>query len=112
MVTMARDARKRAASFTDGDVEIVMARPDVGPDAVSASATLLSDRERERAPRFAFDPDRNRFIVARPLLRQLRAPRPAVRPEPAELASVARGKPALPGRFATSDRRFNCTHYK
>src|SRR5256884_6925119 len=112
MVTMARDARKRAASFTDGDVEIVVARPDVGPDAVSASATLLSDRERERARRFAFDPDRNRFIVARALLRQLLATRLGVRPEAVELASGARGKPALAGRFATSDLRFNVSHCK
>src|SRR6266853_231774 len=89
MVTMAPDARKRAASFTDDDVEIVVARPDVGPDAVSASATLLSDRERERARRFAFDLDRNRFIVARALLRQLLAARLGVRPgalEPGERA--------------------------
>src|SRR6266853_1327651 len=85
MVTMAPDARKRAASFTDDDVEIVVARPDVGPDAVSASATLLSDRERERARRFAFDLDRNRFIVARALLRQLLAARLGVRPEAVEL---------------------------
>src|SRR2546423_15366311 len=112
MVTMARDARKRAASFTDDDVEIVVARPDVGPDAVSASATLLSDRERERARRFAFDPDRNRFIVARALLRQLLATRLGVRPEAVELASGARGKPALAGRFATSDLRFNVSHCK
>src|SRR2546429_9604014 len=112
MVTMARDARKRAASFTDGDVEIVVARPDVGPDAVSASATLLSDRERERARRFAFDPDRNRFIVARALLRQLLAARLGERPEAVELASGARGKPALAGRFATSDLRFNVSHCK
>src|SRR6059058_6187196 len=112
MVTMARDARNRAASFTDGDVEIVVARPDVGPDAVSASATLLSDRERERARRFAFDPDRNRFIVARALLRQLLAARLGERPEAVELASGSRGKPALAGRFATSDLRFNVSHCK
>src|SRR5256885_11234130 len=112
MVTMARDARKRAASFTDGDVEIVVARPDVGPDAVSASATLLSDRERERARRFAFDLDRNQFIVARALLRQLLAARLGVGPEAVEFASGKRGKPALAGRFATSDLRFNLSHCK
>src|SRR2546430_5898315 len=102
MVTMAPDARKRAASFTDDDVEIVVARPDVGPDAVSASATLLSDRERERARRFAFDPDRNRFIVARALLRQLLATRLGVRPEAVELASGARGKDRKSTRLNSS----------
>src|SRR5437868_1299244 len=112
MVTTAPAARQRAASFTDDAVEVIVARPDVGPHAVSASATLLSDRERERAGRFAFDPDRNRFIVARALLRQLLAARLGVRPEAVELASGARGKPALAGRFATSDLRFNVSHCK
>jgi len=112
MVTTAPAARQRAASFTDDAVELIVARPDVGPQAVSASATLLSDRERERAGRFAFDPDRNRFIVARALLRQLLAARLGVRPEAVELASGARGKPALAGRFATSDLRFNVSHCK
>jgi len=109
MVTMAPATRKRAPSLTD-DVDIVVARPDVGSDAVSASATLLSDCERERARRFAFDVDRNRFIVARALLRQLLAARLGVRPEAVELASGKRGKPGLAGRFATSDLRFNLSH--
>src|SRR2546429_3041329 len=112
MVTTAPAARQRAASFTDDAAEVIVARPDVGPQAVSASATLLSDRERERAGRFAFDSDRNRFIVARALLRQLLAARLGVRPEAVELASGARGKPALAGRFATSDLRFNVSHCK
>src|SRR6266705_2066985 len=112
MVTTAPAARQRAASFTDDEVEVIVARPDVGSEAVSASAQLLSDRERERARRFAFDPDRNRFIVARALLRQLLAARLGVRPEAVELGSGARGKPALAGRFADSDLRFNVSHCK
>src|SRR2546429_9652912 len=112
MVTTAPAARQRAASFTDDAVELIVARPDVGPQAVSASVTLLSDRERERAGRFAFDPDRNRFIVARALLRQLLAARLGVRPEAVELASGARGEPPLARRVATSDLRFNVSHCK
>jgi 4'-phosphopantetheinyl transferase len=110
MVSLAAAAQRRAAPLTDGVVEVVVARPDVGADAVGASATLLSDRERQRARRFAFDPDRCRFTVARALLRQLLAARLGVRPESVELASGARGKPALAGRFAASDLRFNVSH--
>jgi len=110
MVIAAPAARRRAAPFTDGAVDVVVARPDVGPDAVGASATLLSHAERERGRRFAFEPDRGRFIVARALLRQLLAARLGVRPESVELVSGARGKPALAGRFATSDLRFNVSH--
>ena len=109
MVTIAPAARQRAASFSDV-VEVVVARPDVGSDAVCASATLLSDRELERARRFAFDSDRGRYVVARALLRQLLAARLGARPESVELAAGARGKPALTGRCATSDLRFNVSH--
>jgi 4'-phosphopantetheinyl transferase len=93
MVTIAA-ARQRAASFADV-VEVVVARPDVGSDAVCASATLLSDRELERARRFAFDADRGRYVVARALLRQLLAARLGARPESVEPAS---------------DLRFNVSH--
>ena len=110
MVTTAPVARQRAASFTDDEVEVVVARPDVGSEAVSASVQLLTDRERQRAARFAFEPDRRRFIVARALLRQLLAARLGVRPEAIELAAAARGKPALAGRLAASDLRFNVSH--
>jgi len=110
MVSMAPAARQGAASRTDDDVEVIVARPDFGPDAVSASARLLSDGERERARRFAFDRDRNRFIVVRALLRQLLAARLGVPPEAVELASGTRGKPVLAGRFAASNLRFNVSH--
>ncbi len=110
MVTTAPAARQRAASFTDDEVEVIVARPDVGSEAVSASAQLLTDQERQRAARFAFEPDRRRFIVARALLRQLLAARLGVRPEAIELAAAARGKPALAGCLAASDLRFNVSH--
>jgi 4'-phosphopantetheinyl transferase len=110
MVTTAPAARQRPASFTNDEVEVIVARPDVGSEAVSASAQLLTDRERERATRFALEPDRRRFIVVRALLRQLLAARLGVRPEAIELAAGARGKPALAGRFAASDLRFNVSH--
>src|SRR2546423_12687954 len=104
MVTMGAATRKWAPSPT-ADVDTVVARPDVGSDAVSASATLLSDGERERARRFAFDVDRSRFIVARALLRQLLAARLGVPPEAVALASGRGCQPGLAGRVATSPQR-------
>jgi 4'-phosphopantetheinyl transferase len=83
---------------------------DTGPEAVRASATLLSEAERQRASRFAFDRDRRRFIVARAHLRGLLAARLGTRPESVELAYGPRGKPELSRRFADSELRFNVSH--
>ena len=73
-------------------IEVVVTRLAGGPEAVRAAAALLSDAERHRARRFAFDRDATRFIVARAHLRQLL------------------GKPVLSRRFAGSDLHFNLSH--
>jgi 4'-phosphopantetheinyl transferase len=98
------------ASFANHAIEIVVTRLDVGPEAVRALATLLSDAERQRAGRFAFDRDRRRFIVARAQLRRLLSARLGVRPETVEFVYGAHGKPALARHFADSDLRFNVSH--
>jgi 4'-phosphopantetheinyl transferase len=90
--------------------EVVVTRLDVGLEALPALAALLSESERQRASRFAFDGDRRRFTVARARLRQLLAARLGARPESIELACGPHGKPRLSGRFADSDLRFNVAH--
>jgi len=98
------------ASFTDHVIEVIVARLDLGPEAVCASAAVLSDEERQRANRFAFDRDRSRFTVARSRLRQLLGARLDMRPDSVELVYGKRGKPALARRFASSGLRFNVAH--
>jgi 4'-phosphopantetheinyl transferase len=90
--------------------EVVVFRLDVGPEAVRASAALLSDAERQRANRFAFDRDRRRFIVARAGLRKLLSVRLSVRPESVELTYGPHGKPTVSRRCADADLRFNVSH--
>ena len=102
--------RNAAAGFADDAVDIVTVRLDLEPETVSALAARLSDAERQRAGRFAFDRDRRRFIVARGRLRELLAPRLGVRPESVELVYGQRGKPALAQWFAGSGWRFNVSH--
>ena len=99
-----------AASFTNHEIEVVVTRLVAGPETVRASALVLSDAERQRASRFAFDRDRRRFMVARAQLRELLAVRLGVPPESIELAYGERGKPALGQHFAASDLRFNVSH--
>ena len=93
-----------------GAVEVVVTRLDVGPDALRASAALLSQEERQRAGRFVFDRDRRRFTVARSCLRQLLAARLGGRSDAVELVYGDSGKPALARRVAGSDLRFSVSH--
>ena len=91
-------------------IEVVLTRLAAAPEAVRASATLLSEAERQRARRFAFDRDASRFIVARARLRELLAVRLGVHAQAVEFEYGAYGKPALSRRFADSHLRFNVSH--
>src|SRR5438874_9526998 len=108
MVPTTQQARAASAPSTDDAIDVVVA-PVVGRE-VAWAAALLSDAERQRASRFLFDRDRDRFIVGRARLRQLLAARLGTRPESVELVYGAHGKPALARRFADSDLRFNVSH--
>ena len=99
-----------ATSFTNGAIEIVIARLDARPEAVRSLAEWLSAEERRRADRYDFDRDRRRFIVARARLRQLLAVRLMTRPEAVELVYGGHGKPALARRSDGTDWRFSVSH--
>src|SRR5882762_651341 len=95
---------------TGQDIDLVVTRLAAVPEAVRASAALLSDAERHRARRFAFARDARRFIVARARLRELLAARLGVGAESIELEYGAHGKPALSRRFAGAALHFNLSH--
>ena len=101
---------RSTTSLENGAIEVVVTRLDLEPEAVRASAALLSDAERQRATRLVFDRDRRRFIVARAWLRRLLAVRLGVPPESVELGYGAHGKPLLARYCASSDLRFNVSH--
>ena len=88
-------------------LEVVVTRLDVKPNLVRAAVPLLSNVERERASRFAFERDCGRFVIARGRLRQLLGVRLGVAPDAVQLSYGPRGKPALAAAFAGSGLRFN-----
>jgi 4'-phosphopantetheinyl transferase len=106
----ARRPRGATAAFANDAIEIVMTRLDVSPEAVRASAALLSETERQRADRFVFDCDRRRFTVARAQLRRLLSKRLGTQPEAVEFVYGAHGKPSLAQQCAESDLHFNVSH--
>jgi 4'-phosphopantetheinyl transferase len=74
---------------------------DVGEARLGELESLLSPDERERATRFRFNRDRNRFIACRGRLRELLDVRSDVR-----FVYTAHGKP----RVEDSEMRFNVSH--
>jgi 4'-phosphopantetheinyl transferase len=92
--------------------EVIVQPLDVGTAAVRASAALLSEDERRRAERLAFDRDRNRFIEARASLRRLLGARLHVRPESVEFAYGPHGKPELARPLSIPPLHFNHSRYQ
>ena len=70
----------------------------------------LSLEERARADRFHFANDRNRFVAARGLLRELLGRYLQQAPAALEFSYGRHGKPALSGKEASSGLCFNLSH--
>jgi 4'-phosphopantetheinyl transferase len=70
----------------------------------------LSLEERARADRFHFANDRNRFVAARGLLRELLGKYLQQAPAALEFSYGQHGKPALAGKEASSGLCFNLSH--
>ncbi len=74
---------------------------------------LLNPEERARAERFYFDKDRDRFIVARAVLRIILSYYLKMAPEKIQFNYNAYGKPSLSEElFRSSKMRFNLSHSK
>ncbi len=72
--------------------------------------STLSPEEKARADRFHFVNDRNRFVVARGLLRELLGGYLQQAPAGLEFSYGQHGKPSLAGGNASSGLRFNLSH--
>ena len=73
-------------------------------------AAVLSNDERQRAARYAFDPPRLRFITTRKTLRELLGGYLNLPPQRIRLAYGEHGKPHLAGRLAVGGLHFNLAH--
>ncbi len=73
-------------------------------------SAVLSSAEQERAARFAFAKDRNRFTVARAILRQLLGGYLREPPQDVVLDSLPDGKPILTATARIPSLRFNLSH--
>jgi 4'-phosphopantetheinyl transferase len=80
-------------------------------DHVEASSwSVLADDEVQRARRFRFAPDRDRFVVCRAALRSIMGRYLGLAPETLRFAASASGKPHLCPRHHRTSLRFNVSH--
>ncbi len=97
-------------SAGDDGVGVFVAELDVPGHELVAARAILSASELERAGRFVFEKDRNRYIVARATLREILGVHLDVAPEMLEFSYGPYGKPALASQPAEKDLRFNVSH--
>jgi 4'-phosphopantetheinyl transferase len=93
-----------------GDVHIWFAALDYGEAIVERLGGGICAEERQRAMRFRFKRDRQRFIVARAVLREILGLYLGVEPQELSFRYGQFGKPALAGGLDHSQVRFNVTH--
>lgn len=99
-----------ALALTRSSVHVWFAHLD-HPDAAARQLWGdLSPDECLRAMRFQFERDRNRYVVARSILRQILAIYVAGEPLDLLFKYGPWGKPALGGSFAKTELRFNVSH--
>lgn len=90
-----------------GEIHLWRASLD-NPARMSASEAILSREEILRSRRFAFAPDRNRFIVSHGALRMVLGLYLSEDPQSLEFQAGPTGKPQLVQTF--TDLRFNLSH--
>ena len=80
------------------------------PDMIRCGRELLSQDEIERADRFHFERDRQRFTAARFGMRMILSSYLGLEPKAVAFSYAANGKPALAASLGRSDIQFNLSH--
>jgi 4'-phosphopantetheinyl transferase len=97
-------------SLDAGAVHVWRVSLDESPSQLASFRNTLDDGERSRADRFYFSRDRERFIVARGVLRALLGRYLNRSPESLTFTCSIHGKPALASEYGEDTIRFNLSH--
>ncbi len=92
--------------------EVHIWRADASQATMAADAAdrILSVEERDRADRFHFQRDRQRFVAARAALRVILGAYVGIAPEKVPFAYNRWGKPAIPAGHSPAPVEFNVSH--
>lgn len=93
-----------------GVVHVWRAALDVSPELLVRFSDLLAEDEHSRAARFVFPRDRDRFLVARSILRDILGRYLVLHPAEIRFSYGESGKPELAPDLSGSRLRFNLAH--
>jgi 4'-phosphopantetheinyl transferase len=96
--------------LAENEIHVWRSQLDAPDLILSRFLSHLTAEEVERAERFVFPVDRNRFITGRGLLRELLARYLELAPEAIPIKKYSHGKPFLEPQMAFSDVFFNISH--
>jgi len=99
-----------APALPNNVVHVWRASLAVDPSALGRLKSTLAQNELERADRFTFDPDRNHFIAARGILRDVLGRYLQCAPQTIDFVYGARGKPAISSAGSRHPLCFNLSH--
>jgi 4'-phosphopantetheinyl transferase len=97
-------------NLADGEIHVWRAPLDLDTEALERCASNLSIDEKVRASRFLFPRDRDYFMAARGILRELLAKYVACSPAELEFQYGQRGKPSIRTVNGQPPVRFNLSH--
>jgi 4'-phosphopantetheinyl transferase len=100
----------RPDPLAPGEAHVLSVTLGAAAGVVERLRRHLADDEVARAARFRFEPDRERFTIARGVLREVLAAHLDVPPAGLAFRTGAHGKPALAGPAAGDWLRFNVSH--
>jgi 4'-phosphopantetheinyl transferase len=99
-----------AIPLPDGDTHVWLVSLDVSEQKRNELARTLKPAELERARRYRFSRDRERFIARRGILRSIIARYLDVHPVEIRFRLTHHGKPELSNKLTSSVLRFNASH--
>jgi 4'-phosphopantetheinyl transferase len=97
-------------ALPDDAVHVWRALLEVDPSTLRRLKSTLAQNELERAERFIFEPDRNHFIAARGILRDVLGRYLQCAPQMIDFVYGARGKPAISSAGSSHPLCFNLSH--